>query len=195
MGWSGIFTVLRNASEKKEFCRNLLCVPIVKDALVGNHYWAAVKRDDNDTVSVIEIMLRKGVHAGEILYKSVPETYGPVDCDCPMSLIRICSEPENTYAAQWRYRAEQHAADTKTLRKRLLQMKEAPLGTSITFFAPFDAKAGSVRFSKGDTLSANKLYYKNGTAWVTYGCKWSVSALAKADWLGFDKPNKQTASV
>ena len=194
MGWSGMFATLRNASEKKEFCRNLLRVPIVKDALVGNHYWAAVKRD-NDTVSVIEIMLRKGPNRGEILYKSIPETYGPIDCDCPMSLIRICSEPENTYAAQWRYKAEQHAADTKALRKRLLQMKEAPLGTSITFFAPFDAKAGSFRFSEGDTLVAHKLYHKNGTAWITYGCKWSASALAKADWLGFDTPDKRTTSV
>lgn len=117
---------------------------VVKSAMVGSTYYAAVKQiqrnvkgDDGECkrVDIPEaehetfgmVMLTKTDMKDyyNIYYKDISEDMGPYESKCPVSIIKLLSPTTNEYAMAWRQRCLDNA--------KTKDVKNLPVGTIIEF--------------------------------------------------------------
>ena len=72
-------------------------IPIVH-RVVGNKIWTLYETDGTKAICLTMI----AVSQGDSGYKTIDETAGPYEYDCPMSLVRKASPTTNSYALEWR---------------------------------------------------------------------------------------------
>lgn len=121
MGW----TFTYGASDKKKFIgtiiRDLENSPtsnVLAHRVVGNNLWVALA--DKKFHNRFIYLFRLAKHDGDWGYKDIDENMGPVEVNCPMSLIKmtaIYDEGRNEWARKWRERVTAyHAAKTKKVK-------------------------------------------------------------------------------
>ena len=109
MGWTSyIADCYKNGKiDRKEECRrevgrNPEWATIVKDAMVGATYYAAMRF--TRTGEVFGLVLKTSVDKWEFYYKDMSEDMGPCECDCPAGILRLLSPTDNEFANEWRAR-------------------------------------------------------------------------------------------
>ena len=115
--------------DRKEICRRQISnrYEVVKDALVGTTYYAALRSKETGEVHALVILTR--IHPHEYCnfgMKWVDETMGPTQCDCPESILKLLSPTDSKYALEWREACRQTRREKKE--KPLLK---APIGSRL----------------------------------------------------------------
>lgn len=97
---------------------------VVKDAVVGTTYYAAVKSPRDGKVGAV-IILTKIDRNGYCNFgmKWLGEEDGPFKCECPKSVLDALSPTDNESAIEWREKCRANKKDTT--------LKDAPVGTKL----------------------------------------------------------------
>lgn len=112
MGWVTYYVpeneIDRLAECRKIFGREPSWATIIKDALVGEVYYAAMR--STRTGKVWALVVLTNVENYEFGYKDMDETVGPCYYDCPNSILNLLSPTDSDYAKEWRAkcRANKH---------------------------------------------------------------------------------------
>lgn len=138
MGWTSYRAIhYKNGTvDRKAECDSYFdymknsCYRLKKSALVGSTYYAAVavvKDYDNDLQEipedqqrVIGIVILTSVDMKDdynFSYKLVSEDMGPVQYDCPESILKLLSPAESNTILQWRSKCHKHTEARKTLNR------------------------------------------------------------------------------
>lgn len=104
MGWTTYFVpdakIDRLAECRKVFGREPSWASIVKDALVEDVYYAAMR--STKTGKVWALVALTDVENHGFGYKDMDETVGPCCYDCPTAILKLLSPTDNEYAKTWR---------------------------------------------------------------------------------------------
>ncbi len=90
----------RRAEYRAEFGKEPSWAAIVKDSMVGNIYYAAMKSSKTGEVWALVVLTE--TDGTEFGYKDMDETMGPGYCDCPIGILKLLSPTDNEYANEWR---------------------------------------------------------------------------------------------
>lgn len=127
MGWDYHHEVA--PYDRRAICRSNIGngYEVIKDAVVGTTYYAAVKSPRNGKVGAV-IILTKIDRNGYCNFgmKFMDEEMGPYRNDCPKSVLDALSPTDNKYAIEWREAcwAKIHEPKDETL-------KNAPIGARL----------------------------------------------------------------
>lgn len=87
-------------------------VSIIDHRVVGNHFWAVLQEGEDKEIWLA--LMESGGHESGWGYKSLSETCGPYEVDCPLSLLEQCTAAPNDSSAAWRKSvAEWHKAQKR----------------------------------------------------------------------------------
>ena len=115
--------------DRRSICRRHIGngYEVVKDAVVGTTYYAAVKSPHDGRVSAI-IVLTNIDRNGYCNFgmKWLTEYDGPFHCDCPESILKELSPTANSYALEWRAKCRE-----KRQAKRENVLVKAPIGSKL----------------------------------------------------------------
>lgn len=104
MGWTTYYVpdvkIDRLAECRKVFGREPSWATIVKDALVGDVYYAAMR--STKTGKVWALVALTDAENYEFGYKDMDETVGPCCYECPNSILDLLSPTDSDYAKEWR---------------------------------------------------------------------------------------------
>lgn len=136
MGWDVLNHKPVNAKQflDKEFTRGL-----VKSAMIGNQYYAAIKSEKTGEVFGLVVIVEQ--KRGEFAYKAMSEEMGPYFHKCPTSILKLLTPTTYEYAIKWRELCAQYHATknaTKTIKngdviKFTDVISFGPYGTEQTF--------------------------------------------------------------
>lgn len=143
---------------------------VLKSAMVGSTYYAAVKRTKFATettpehVCVFAAICLTSTNVKEYFnfaYKDMDETCGPCQCDCPKGILDLLTPTENEYALEWRKACYENIANKKNPNS----LSKLPVGTVIKVIMPFDSNY----YAKGREvlLKKCKKWASNRTEWIT----------------------------
>lgn len=102
--------------DRKAECDNLVTwendlikFEVLKSAVKGSTYYAAVRKTEKDTkkVSVTAIVILTHTAMRDYCnfgWKDIEECCGPCEDDCPKSILELLTETESKYANEWRER-------------------------------------------------------------------------------------------
>lgn len=117
MGWTSYHYdgLLKTNSQKKmaireQFGNDPKWGTILKDSLVGNTYYAAVKYTKTGEVFALVVLIsvdNKDYY--NMSYKDMVESSGPYQIDCPVSILNLLSPTDNEYALNWRKSCRENA--------------------------------------------------------------------------------------
>lgn len=114
MGWYGSYATKfdkrGNIDRKAEMRKKLKDGSIIKDALVGAIYYAAVRLDDKIVIFVGKTSVNK--KTGEFFYKPMDSSMGPCYYDCPESILKLSTADDNT-TKEWIAKCRENAARKK----------------------------------------------------------------------------------
>lgn len=124
MGWDYHHEVA--PYDRRAICRRQIGngYEVVRDAVVGTTYYAAVKSPHDGSVSAV-IILTHIDRAGYCNFgmKFMDEECGPFKCECPKSVLDALSPTDNRYAIEWREKCRANKKDTT--------LKDAPVGAKL----------------------------------------------------------------
>lgn len=127
MGWDYHHEVA--PYDRRAICRSNIGngYEVVKDAVVGTTYYAAVKSPHDGKVGAV-IILTKIDRNGYCNFgmKFMDEEMGPYRNDCPRSVLDALSPTDNKYALEWR-----QACRDKLSEKNDTTLKDAPIGAKL----------------------------------------------------------------
>lgn len=137
---------------------------VLKHSLVGNNLWMLMrrKRDGLKFVVLAKLTGRRGGGPGgrDWGYKSIDETMGPCETNCPLYLIDAADPPPDYgYAAEWRARcrADRAAkAGGKKFAESLKPGDKFQYGSSVVEFAGWMERRNGRKILTG--YSNGKLY-------------------------------------
>lgn len=111
---------------------------VLKSAMVGSTYYAAVKKtkyateSEPEEVNVFAVIVLTNVKSDKYCnfgYKDMSESMGPYKYDCPKGILDLLDPTDNEYALEWR----------KKCREKLVQKKSPdalnnlPIGSKIKY--------------------------------------------------------------
>ena len=79
--------------------------------VVGNNVWTLLEFEGERFIALT--MMKGGGRNSGWGYKGVNEMMGPVEVNCPLSLLDKCTETDDEYALSWRRRVRQYHAARK----------------------------------------------------------------------------------
>lgn len=127
MGWDYHHEVA--PYDRRAICRSNIGngYEVIKDAVVGTTYYAAVKSPRDGKVRAV-IILTKIDRNGYCNFgmKFMDEEMGPYRNDCPKSVLDALSPTDNKYAIEWR-----QACKDKLSEKKDTTLKNAPIGARL----------------------------------------------------------------
>ena len=94
---------------------------VIDSRVTGSAFWAVLEHDGKRAIW-LALMAPGGKDEG-YGYKGIDETSGPSRVDCPMVLIRQCTEPTNEYSRAWREEVKNHHAQQASLQKMQREIK------------------------------------------------------------------------
>lgn len=93
---------------------------ILKEAVVGSVYYAAVRRKDGDGVfALVVVTQRNSKDYFNFSYKEMSEDMHPYYYDCPAAILDLLTEPINDEAAEWRRICRERQARGKVNKGKL----------------------------------------------------------------------------
>lgn len=139
MGWTHCFDGIRKPNgeiDRRRECDkiftwvsrderwNVRCgCRVLKSAMVGSVYYAAVERYNNytgfrDVGAAVCLTCGRTRWDGTAWgYKDMDETMGPYYYDCPVSILNLLSPTDNQTANEWREECRRHAAKARERRR------------------------------------------------------------------------------
>ena len=130
MGWTQMratcFTKGGSVNRKAE-CDQLFAegYHVLKSRMVGSTYYAAVEHEGEVSASVILTRVVDKGYTPYILYKGISEDMGPVQQECPKTILDLLTSTTNKTALDWRYQCY------KNLSKKSLS--DFGIGSEISF--------------------------------------------------------------
>ena len=135
MGWTGMkakYYYKNGMINRKKECDELIeaCpddYKLIKSALIGTCYYAAVRMLKKTEQSVVGIVIKTTVRMKEdlnFLYKWVSEDMGPADTYCPDNILDELSETDSDWAKNWR-------AECRKCNERKQKLSAMPVGAEI----------------------------------------------------------------
>ena len=112
--------------DRRAICRRRIGngYEVVKDAVVGTTYYAAVKSPHDGKVGAVIILTKIDRNSYcNFGMKWLGEEDGPFKCECPKSVLDALSPTDNEYALEWREKCRANKKDTT--------LKDAPVGTKL----------------------------------------------------------------
>jgi len=106
---------------------------VLKSAMVGSTYYAAVKI--KETGEVFAAVFLTSTDHGDFSYNYLPETCGPCDAACPVSILDLLTETKSEFAIAWREQCRQHHAN----KKAPTFFDDLPLGTKVVWTVPHES--------------------------------------------------------
>lgn len=103
MGWTSYCVkgkIDRLAECRRQFGKYPEWATILKDAIVGDVYYAAMKSARENEIWALIVLT--DARNGEFAYKDMDETMGPFYYDCPNSILRLLTPTKNERANNWR---------------------------------------------------------------------------------------------
>lgn len=138
---------------------------VLKSAMKGSTYYAALRKTEKDTgkVSVIALVILTGTAMRDYCnfgWKDISEDCGPCEDDCPKSILTLLTETDSEYAYEWRKRCWAKINARKSDSQSLSKLK---YGDVIEFT------------TGGVTYRVKKMEpcYQFKTAWYMRTDKWS----------------------
>lgn len=134
MGWTSYHASNYNKQYKvdvKKECDALFGDDVVKSAMVGSTYYAAIKGKGNDN-SVFAVVVLTHVDNNDYYnfsYKDIGETSGPSERKCPVSIIKLLSPTDSEWANNWRADCLRYAENKKSPNS----ISKLPVGARIKF--------------------------------------------------------------
>ena len=103
---------------RAEFGKDSKWATIVKDAMVGSTYYAAMRLSKNGEIFGLVVLtsVSKNIWSDEFYYKEMDETGCPCQIDCPINILKLLSPTNNESALQWRAKCYDNAAKNKLLK-------------------------------------------------------------------------------
>jgi len=74
---------------------------VIKDSVVGNHYWAVIQRADGERF-IFLAMMQPGSPGLGWGYKDLDESMHPYYYDCPLGLLALAGPTSSKSAQDWR---------------------------------------------------------------------------------------------
>ena len=111
---------------------------VLKSAIVGSTYYAAVKRTEfatedkpeNSIVFAVVCLISTNVKDYyNFSYKDIDETCGPYQYDCPQSILSLLTPTDNKYANEWR----KSCYDALKCKRRGVSLGNLPIGSEIKY--------------------------------------------------------------
>jgi hypothetical protein len=78
---------------------------VIKDVVVGSTWYAALNHKETGEVHAVVVLTH--INRNEYCnfgYKWIDETCGPLECNCPESILSLLSPNDDENALQWRER-------------------------------------------------------------------------------------------
>ena len=88
----------------------------IKSRVIGNNVWQAVRHDPTGVIFIHLDLIAKQRDGGWG-YKGMSEDAGPYQCNCPLSLLELCTSPSSEYAKVWREDVRKYHARKKATPK------------------------------------------------------------------------------
>ena len=148
-------------------------VSVLKSALRGRHYFAAVEVDEGERKYVSAAVALVSINSGDYFnfgYKPMDEDMGPYIYDCPKGILDLLTPTDNEYANEWRNRCR---ARLET-EKRFAALKNLPTGAKIEFESLYDLVDGT---KKGDKVTLTKRISGKREIWWDGVYKWKKSII------------------
>lgn len=98
---------------------------LIKDAMRGNVYYAAIKNKETNLTFAIVMLTR--LDDGWFAYKEMDECEHPYYYDCPKSILNLLSPTNHEGAKAWR----QACIDKASAKKNKQTMSSLPVGTVV----------------------------------------------------------------
>jgi len=174
MGWTGL--TLPAGKTRKAYLDEALVLTagnfgqcVLASAMVGTTYYAAVERIFTDgqprEVPAAVILTRGGDRSWStnFTYKDMDEGMGPVECACPLAILKLLTPTETRYANDWRARVrafhEREAALKRDVRP----------GARLRFAEPIEFRSGvkrqTLRLLSGSTFEDERGSRFSVTGW------------------------------
>ncbi|SFI01582.1 DUF6927 domain-containing protein [Modicisalibacter xianhensis] len=151
---------------------------VLKSSFVGSTYYAAIKikrpgeaPDQAPFEYTLGAVIKTSSMQGEFCYKSMDETMGPHESQCPMSILKLLSPLEELeqlgvvvgtslkYAGEWRERCRKHA-ESKKQRARLKAGDRIKLPYSVRFVGGLECDT----FTKVDLPRKRNVFRPEGSS-------------------------------
>ena len=147
---------LFNCSDERRECA------VLKSAMVGSTYYAAVKCTADEYSSVGAVVCLTSTDRKDYFnfsYKDMDETMGPFKYDCPKGILDLLTPTDNECANNWREACREMLAKKNNPNA----LNKLPVGTIIQVTMPFD----TTYFSEGEVvkLRKDKNWRSNRTSW------------------------------
>lgn len=167
------------------------CYDVLKSAMVGSTYYAAVKPlkkyKDINAKEIVDIPHEEQVVFGVVFltstnmkdyynfaYKDMDETCGPHKYDCPKGILDLLTPTEHEYALNWRKACYENLAQKKNPNS----FNKLPVGTVIKVVMPYDTKY--FRTGQEVKLQKRQKWGSNRTEWITQTppiCRFTASLM------------------
>lgn len=161
---------------------------VVKSAMVGSTYYAAIKplkkctgKDDNENYIYVDLPQKEQTVSAVVFltstdmkdyfnfsYKDMCESMGPCQHDCPKGILDLLSPTDNEYANEWR----KACYENHTKKNNPDALNKLPLGSIIQFTLPYDTTLNEA----GALITLEKTnYWSKKAYWMQQGrhIKWS----------------------
>ena len=104
---------------------------VLRSSMVGSTYYAAMERLNKQTGEkrVIGVVCLTHVDHGDFGMKSMSESMGPCESDCPKAILYLLSPTDDEWALKWRDRCRKRVAE----RKSKPTPGKLPIGSIIEF--------------------------------------------------------------
>lgn len=177
MGWTSYHAnYYKNGTvDRKRECDNYFdkgnC-KILKSTMVGSTYYAAVKNGE-EVFAAVFLTSTDSKDYFNFSIKTMDETMGPCQTDCPISILKLLTSTDNDFALEWRekcYKANE-------LKKNGLN--KLAIGTKIEIILPFD----TVLYKKGEKviLTKEENYWTNRKYWRSDRAKFTNSLMKELE--------------
>ena len=132
MGWSGSFYsgTVQDFIKNGEVERLYNCETLAR-SVKGNVVYSAVK-DKDGSISAMVTLLRKD-RDGYVMVKSVHETSGPCESECPEKILNMLSDTDAEWALAWRERCRNHKNVVRANKVKRAELDQLPIGSRIMF--------------------------------------------------------------
>lgn len=135
MGWTSThaFNYYKDGSiNRKAECDTIFDrgdYTIVKSAVKGSTYYAALKNKNTQEISGMVCLTRTStVDHFNFTYKEIWEDMGPGESNCPKSILDMLTPTQNQYANEWRQRCRNNLSKPNP--------QKLKIGTKIKFKTP-----------------------------------------------------------
>lgn len=185
MGWDGHFLSDTSTRGRKKYLddkytyeSDTRIVSVVKSAMVGTTYYAALRVYDKQTDTEIitcDVVLTRSADWPQVMFKHMGESCGPCYYDCPASILALLTPTDSEWANEWRRKCIEARKAKNAKRKDPRALNNLPLGSVVTFASRHSYTSG---INKGDKVTLTKTFSRGKGVWIdNLGYRWTNKVL------------------